>query len=31
MFSVDSGDFINDPLSFGFNIVQQICLFFACL
>jgi hypothetical protein len=27
MFSIDSGDFINDPLLFGFNTEKQICLF----
>jgi hypothetical protein len=27
MFSIDSGDFLNDPLSFDFNTVKQICLF----
>jgi hypothetical protein len=28
MFSIDFGDFLNNHLSFGFNIVKQICLFF---
>jgi hypothetical protein len=27
MFSIDFGDFLNNPLSFGFNIAKQICLF----
>jgi hypothetical protein len=27
MFSIDSGDFQNDPLSFGFNTMKQIFLF----
>jgi hypothetical protein len=27
MFSIDSRDFLNDPLSFGFNTAKQICLF----
>jgi hypothetical protein len=27
MFSIDSRDFINDPLSFGFDTEKQICLF----
>jgi hypothetical protein len=26
MFSIDSKDFLNDPLSFGFNTVKQIFL-----
>jgi hypothetical protein len=28
MFSIDSRDFLNNPLSFGFITVKQICLFF---
>jgi hypothetical protein len=24
MFSIDFGDFLNNPLSFGFNIAKQI-------
>jgi hypothetical protein len=28
MLSIDSGDFLNDPLSFGFNNAKQIYLFF---
>jgi hypothetical protein len=27
MFSINSEDFLNDPLSFGFNIAKQICIF----
>jgi hypothetical protein len=27
MFSIDSVDFLNDPLSFGFNTTKQISLF----
>jgi hypothetical protein len=27
MFSIDSEDFLNDPLLFGFNTVKNICLF----
>jgi hypothetical protein len=27
MFSIDFEDFLNNPLSFGFNIVKQIFLF----
>jgi hypothetical protein len=27
MFSIDSWDFLNDLLSFGFNTAKQICLF----
>jgi hypothetical protein len=26
MFSIDSGDFLNDPLSFGFNTTKHIFL-----
>jgi hypothetical protein len=28
MFSIDFGDFLNDPLLFCFNSVEQIFLFF---
>jgi hypothetical protein len=27
MFSIESRDFLNNPLSFGFNTVKQILLF----
>jgi hypothetical protein len=27
MFSIDSKDFLNDPLLFGFNTAKQNCLF----
>jgi hypothetical protein len=27
MFSIDFGDFLNNPLSFGFNTTGHICLF----
>jgi hypothetical protein len=28
MFSVESGDFLNNPLSFGFNSIGQVIIFF---
>jgi hypothetical protein len=31
MFSIDSGDFLSDPLSFSFNTTKQICLFLHVL
>jgi hypothetical protein len=31
MFSIDFGDFLNDPLSYGFNTSKQILLFLHVL